>query len=143
VDPRAVREGWQAVSTEQQTIAIVEQQLANGYRKEHPTSRIIGICRLVRNTGSAKQYGCVLCGETCPGFSTKYPRTKRSIAWEREHIEMHVRAEINRRMTEDPAMLLVIECLSAALAWSDGLDVSRGLELATEWERVKRARSQP
>lgn len=40
-----------------------------------------------RHVGGAtkKSRQCVLCGESCGGYSSKYPRTKRSITWEVSH----------------------------------------------------------
>ncbi len=55
------------------------------YRMANPGSRITSPFKLVVNTGSRKQRGCVLCGATCPGYSAGYSRTMRSRAWEYEH----------------------------------------------------------
>lgn len=51
----------------------------------HPSSRIVSTFRFGATTGTRKQRECVLCTATCPGWSTAYPRTKRSITWEDEH----------------------------------------------------------
>jgi len=54
------------------------------YRLLEPTSRAQSVFRH-NNTASRGQRKCILCGECCPGYSTRYARTKRSLAWEAAH----------------------------------------------------------
>ena len=60
------------------------------WRNEHKKSRIpvenAGMY-YETNTSARKRRACVFCGETGPGWCTRYPRTKRSLDWERKHVE--------------------------------------------------------
>lgn len=92
-------------------------RLLADYRKAHPRSRAVSLIKLVKNTGSTKQYGCVLCDAVGPTFSAKWRETKRSIEWRFAHAAEHVAAAEQAIVPgADPEVDTAIECALITLA---------------------------
>lgn len=69
--------------------AVLAHLLARA-RARNPKSRATDILRLVRNTGSTKQLGCVLCGEESNTWCAKWPTPKGVLKWAHAHRAYHV-----------------------------------------------------
>jgi hypothetical protein len=59
------------------------------YRLDNPMSRVTGPIKFVRNGGSVRQRGCILCGEVGPTWCGKWPKTMAAIVWEQKHVASH------------------------------------------------------
>ena len=68
----------------------MEKDLVAEYRNKNPKSRVIGIVKYIKNGGSVKQMGCVLCGERGPTWCGHWRKTMRAHNWEMSHIHLHL-----------------------------------------------------
>lgn len=69
---------------------VTEAQLIADYRAANPGSRAEGIIKYVRNGGTVKQRGCVLCGEMGPTWCGTWKKTKVARDWEEVHLRSHL-----------------------------------------------------
>lgn len=77
---------------------LLASKLLSAYRAANPRSRAVSIVKIIRNGSSVKQYGCVLCDEAGPMFCARYPETKASITWARDHIAAHIDAALAKHV---------------------------------------------
>lgn len=66
-------------------MANVMQLALKHYRAANSRSRAPAPIILVKNTGSTKQQGCVLCGERGPTWAAQWRKTRAAERWEAQH----------------------------------------------------------